>query len=198
LEDQIDVLLSLDPTVTDFCEQPLRVRVFIDGDWHSSVLDYWIRRHDGRELFREAKYESDLGARARLPRLDLQLRIQEQWSSKEGRDYGVLTDALTRQHVTRIRNGKLVLGFLRAQYPEDRRDDISAEIEMFVDKRARTYGEVMARFEPAPSALVAQALFSLLVVGRLSADLDAKPLNELTLFRRHDGSFDEHPLALQY
>lgn len=198
LEDQIDVLLSIDPTIEVFCEQPLKVQAVIDGEPHSSILDYWMRRYNGRELFREAKYESDLARRDRNPQLDLQLRVQEQWASDSGSDYGILTDALTRRYSCRVRNGKLILGFLRARYPTGRRDVLSGEIGAKVAKRPHTYGELLSRFRHAPLPLVAQSILSLLVVGNLAADLDTDPLNEDTLFREHAGPLDEHPFALQY
>lgn len=198
LEDQIDVLLSLDPTVDEFCEQALRIHAVIDGEPHSSILDYWIRLHDQRELFREAKYESDLAERASNPRLDLQLCVQERWSADGGHNYGLLTDALTRRHTTRIRNGKLVLGFLRTNYPEGRRDLLCTAIGLLLAVRPYSYGELMVRFHPSPSALIAQAVLSLLVTGHATADLDTEPLNADTMFREFRGPLDDHPLAIKY
>lgn len=198
LEDQLEVLISIDPTIEVFCEQAPRVHAVVDGQPHSSVLDFWMRRHDGRELFREAKYQSELARRDQDPRLDLQLRVQEQWAAERSSDYGVLTDAITRRYSDRMKNGKLILGFLRTRYPTERRDQLCGEIGTRLARRAHTYGELMARFCHAPQPLVAQAIFSLLVVGQLSADLDNEPLNEDTLFREHTGPLDEHSLAIPY
>lgn len=58
LENDHHLFVMCDPDIVDFCEQPLKMEFEVDGDIRTSIIDMWVKYRDGREEFREIKYES--------------------------------------------------------------------------------------------------------------------------------------------
>lgn len=54
------LLIETDPKVNSYCEQPLRIKQYIDGEWVESIFDMWIEWNDGSETFIEVKYSDEL------------------------------------------------------------------------------------------------------------------------------------------
>jgi hypothetical protein len=108
------VLVETNPYIINFCEQPLKIELEVEGKKHSTIFDMWVKWKDGKEEFIEIKYHSDLQhGNKRFEKTLKQLNLQKRWCEKENILYRVITEKEIRGNTIILENKKIILPYLR-------------------------------------------------------------------------------------
>lgn len=87
------ICLEMDYRVEKYCEQPLKVEVFFDGQTYETVFDIWVKYTDGSEEFQEIKLAEELeNKNAVSGRSYKQIAVQKSWCEQNGKNYVIRTD----------------------------------------------------------------------------------------------------------
>lgn len=106
--------LEVNADVEYFCEQPVEVKVFIDGDNKKTVFDMWVKYKDGREEYQEVKYESELiGDNEKAVRTQKQIEAQKKWCTENGQTHVIRTENEIHTGIFKVRNLKYIAGKIR-------------------------------------------------------------------------------------
>lgn len=149
LEYENILTLEMNPHVEYFCEQPLKVHVYIGGEIKDTIFDCWVKYVDGREEYQEVKYYSELNAdNDKGKRCREQVGAQKAWCIQNGETYNLRTDKNIELGDYYIRN----LSFLAAKARRFSTPNKEAEryIRNYLDGLGRTtvgFLDTSGRFE---------------------------------------------------
>jgi len=74
------LVMEMDPSVVQMCEQPLEIEIMVDGKNEKSILDFWIKYTDGSEEIQEVKSVESLKADSKdYIRTKAQMHKQKLW-----------------------------------------------------------------------------------------------------------------------
>lgn len=85
--------IEMDPTIVDFCEQPIKIEEIIDGHKRSSIPDMITKNIDGKYTLIEVKHKKEL----KNERVLRQIQIQKKWVSKNNYVHKIFTDEILKE-----------------------------------------------------------------------------------------------------
>jgi len=99
------LLVESNPEIVEFCEQARVMEGFVDGKLQRSIIDMWVKYHNGKEEFLEVKYSSDLSKEKVINKI----AIQKNWCDDHGFQHHVSTEENIRVNQLLLSNLKLLL-----------------------------------------------------------------------------------------
>ena len=84
--------LEFNPSVINFCEQPLKIEIDVDGKRESSIFDMWVLYETGFEEFQEVKYQKELVDNLTSSRSIDQIEKQKLWCQSNGYLHSIRTE----------------------------------------------------------------------------------------------------------
>lgn len=106
--------IETNPEIIDFCEQPLKIQCFVEGNLVESIFDMWVQYKDNTEEFMEVKYAIELAPdNSKSLRSKRQIEVQRQWCIEHQYNYSVRTDIEIRTSLTNLNNLKQIIGQVR-------------------------------------------------------------------------------------
>ncbi|MGQ7887562.1 TnsA endonuclease N-terminal domain-containing protein [Paenibacillus sp. WC2504] len=108
------ILIEFDKNVKYFCEQPLHVKEFVNGEWVDTIFDMWIMTVDNKYKFVEIKYAADLNPNHQdfSKRSSEQVEKQRKWCSSFGHPYEVHSEDFIYQNKLLLNNYKIMLPYI--------------------------------------------------------------------------------------
>lgn len=110
LENDYHLFVECNPDIIDFCEQPLKLEFEVVEKKRTSIIDMRVKYRDGREEFREIKYES-LFQEDNLKYYDTMRQIQKSWCEDRGFIHRVISDKDLRDNQSLKDNYRLIVAF---------------------------------------------------------------------------------------
>lgn len=108
------VLVEGNSNVDRFCEQPLKVVLYIAGKKYETIFDKWIKYKSGEEVFVEIKYSSELDPQnPKSVRALRQIEIQKAWCEERSFRYEIRTEQEIRKNPILLENTKALIPFIR-------------------------------------------------------------------------------------
>lgn len=106
--------IEVNPKIVSFCEQPLKVDGYFEGEYIDSIPDMWVKYEDGSEELIEVKYIKDLyGDSEESLRAIRQIEVQRQWCKKNNLMFSVKTEEEIRKDLIYLNNLKQIIGNVR-------------------------------------------------------------------------------------
>ncbi|MED2035503.1 Tn7 transposase TnsA N-terminal domain-containing protein [Bacillus thuringiensis] len=99
------LIIESNPTIIDFCEQPLLMNAHINGKFMTSIVDMWVKYNTGQEEFIEIKYVSDLIKQTVIN----QIAIQKHWCNEHRFQHRVKTEEHIRTNRMLLSNLKILV-----------------------------------------------------------------------------------------
>lgn len=99
------LIIESNPTIIDFCEQPLLMNAHINGKLMTSIVDMWVKYDTDHEEFIEIKYSSDLIKH----RVINQIAIQKHWCNEHRFQHHVRTEEHIRTNGILLSNLKILV-----------------------------------------------------------------------------------------
>lgn len=114
--------LEINPEVSTFCEQPLKIEILQENKLKHAIFDMWVQYKDGHEELQEVKYDSELkGEDDKCIRSQEQIRRQEEWCLLNNISFVVRTDKTIPLGKFFLKNANVMCAHLRRYVPtEDR------------------------------------------------------------------------------
>lgn len=184
LERDHGVIVEADPNVVRFCEQPLRIRIKLDGRDRETVIDMLVHFTDGRTQFREVKYASAVESAELDSRLTRQLTAQQEWAFVTANDYKIVTDHEIRQKPQFLRNWKQILSHLAPYASYDLAKIESDILAAFDERDSWPLGYLANNVSLRDQQAVKAAIFRLIHGGLCTAPLDLFPLTNSLIISR--------------
>ncbi|MBX3234694.1 MAG: TnsA endonuclease N-terminal domain-containing protein [Nitrospiraceae bacterium] len=184
LERDHGVIVEADPTVASFCEQPLRIKIKLDGRDRETVMDMLIQFTDGRTEYREIKYVNDVQAIDDHSRVSRQLAAQREWAFVTANDYKVVTDEEIRRNPTFLRNWKQILAYLATYASYDLSEIEHQLLAAFDIKPSWSLKDLERHLAPQDRQAVKASIFRLIHGGLCTAPLDVYPLTNSIAIQR--------------
>ena len=87
------ITLEMNPEVDFYCEQPREIHLFEDGIEKKSIPDAWVLYKNGKEVFQEVKYSSELDPDNEKSARNLeQIRRERKWCEENGFGFQLRTE----------------------------------------------------------------------------------------------------------
>lgn len=108
------ILIEFDPNVLTFCEQPLKIKYFLDNKLIESIFDMWVKYLNGDEFFIEVKYLKELNPNyEKSDRAIRQTKIQKLWCEENNKNYKVVTENEIRKNPVLLSNANTIVSFIK-------------------------------------------------------------------------------------
>ncbi|MBP1931945.1 hypothetical protein J2Z37_001946 [Ammoniphilus resinae] len=174
------VLIEGDPDILCFCEQPIKINVLLEGEMVESILDMWIQRKDGAEIFVEIKYAAELDPKNSnfSPRSLRQTSAQRKWCEQNGFKYEIRTDKEIRGNLVYLDNLKLILPYVRQRATPIETD--WHRILAAIKNRSNTIFHVEQQFPEIPKQRIRETICRMIYTGVIRSNIDKDPFNSTT------------------
>jgi hypothetical protein len=171
------LLVETNPSIIDFCEQPLEIKFFYNGKLRSSIFDMWIKYEDGIEEFREIKYQSHLEkSHPKYEDTIKQITIQREWCRTKGFLHSVQTDEIIRCNSLFVDNSRILVSYVRMVQPKH--STHLQEILEAMTPQPFTIQQLCHAFKHVPLIDVQIAIFLGVYLGELRAPLKESQINQ--------------------
>lgn len=188
-------LFEIDPTIKEWCEEPLEIQGLDDEDnLGASVLDFGILRHDGSDSYFEVKYQTQVDGAEHGSSTWRQLSIQRRWGRTTGSDYRLITDQKIRNRPELLLTAKQILTARRILCGERTLADQYSLLEAIPATAGTTY-EALRRKLALPDSKFMPAVADLVCSGALAVEPTTESLLADTRIWRHYGELKDHPYA---
>ncbi|MGY1423899.1 TnsA endonuclease N-terminal domain-containing protein [Bacillus cereus] len=166
------LLIEIDRTIKNFCEQPLKIQYFKDGRMKESIFDMWIQYHNQVEEFREVKHIVDLPT----SRAKQQIELQKNWCNDHGYSYKVVTDYNIRSNHILLDNAKIIIPYLKNSSDITIQDmnSILKFIEIYKNISIKDIKQSFNQWHPNK---VLHIIYRLLYNQEIHGDIEKSPLN---------------------
>lgn len=163
-----------DPSITHFCEHPLRVCVNVDGKDVVTIFDMIVRNGAGEWEFREVKYIDQLRSDERTI---VQTTAQRIWCDIHHVKYRIMTEKEIRRNPLWLHNWKTIVGYLNtvSSAALDRHRDHVRQV--LAANSPIPINAVQKILAPLDAQLVATIVFELIHRGECTGLLDTTPAN---------------------
>ncbi|MBY6035776.1 Tn7 transposase TnsA N-terminal domain-containing protein [Fictibacillus nanhaiensis] len=169
------VLVETNFNIVEFCEQPHKVFGSFEGKEHSSIFDMWIKWKDGKEVFIEIKYRSDLQPECKQYKKNIrQITIQKDWCNKKKKIHRVLTEHEIRENSILLDNKKIILPHLRNVNKIG--DAIRFKVIKEMRKEKMSLEELCLKVDDIPTHKLKQVVYILIYEERINSNIADKPL----------------------
>jgi len=166
--------LEMNPEILEFCEQPIKLQIEIDGTIENSILDMWVHYRNGTEEMQEVKYTIDLEQGTEFyERVKKQIQKQEQWCRINGYIYSIRTEKILDAGTYYINNLRYLYGLIkRLDIPLYRRY-LKLLINILLLKR------ITVRDIVNDNKLPVESIFSTIALGIYEGQIEANIFNEI-------------------
>jgi hypothetical protein len=175
------VLVEGDPDIVNFCEQPKELKVQSD-DYGivKSIMDMWIQRIDGTELFIEVKYPSELDHTHKnfSERSFKQTKAQKKWCDDNGFQFEIRTEKEIRRNPVYLDNLKLILPYVR-----QRKMPIETDwhrIRILLDKTSSTILQIEQHIPEISKQRLRETICRMIYTGVIRSNIEIAPFNSYT------------------
>jgi hypothetical protein len=108
------VLVETNPHVWSFCEQPLKIKLFLDGKYKYCIFDMWIKYTNGTESFIEVKYSNKIKPDIHKPNKNIiQINAEKMWCKQNNYKFELRTELEIRNDMVYLINMKSILFNIR-------------------------------------------------------------------------------------
>ena len=97
--------VETDPSIINFCEQPIKMEIIENSRTHSSIIDMWVKYKNGEETFIEIKYSNDLLKES----VKKQIYIQGVWCRANQIKHLIKTEKDIKLNPIKLSNLKLLI-----------------------------------------------------------------------------------------
>ena len=112
--------LEINPKVSSFCEQPLKIKLLQENQVKHAIFDMWVCYRDGRDELQEVKYASELtGDSPEALRSQEQIRREESWCKDNNIDFVIRTDKTISKGRYFLNNANTIAAHLRRYIPTE-------------------------------------------------------------------------------
>ncbi|MGM8216356.1 TnsA endonuclease N-terminal domain-containing protein [Bacillaceae bacterium W0354] len=170
------VLIETDCTIKRFCEQPLKINGRFAGKEVASIFDMWIEYDDGKQEFREVKYERDL--RPSSPKFEDVMRqttLQREWCLHNNFSYRIITDSEIRTGKTYLDNLKVMLPYLNSRNNMAETD--CYKVIKVIRNGSTKINAIYKELDTLPKYKIRSILYYLIYIKRISTNIKEKSLN---------------------
>lgn len=163
-----------DPSITHFCEHPLRVRVSVDGEDVTTMFDMIVRKGARDWEVREVKYVSQLHSN---PRAIRQTKAQRTWCELHHAKYRVMTEEQIRHNPLWLNNWKLIIAYLNTANPETVNRYRGQVLQVLRANAPIPLNGLHKELSSLHHQLISTIVFDLIHKGECIAPLDTIPVN---------------------
>jgi hypothetical protein len=179
------ILVETNPSVETFCEQPLRIKQHLNGEWIESIFDMWVKFHDGNEIFVEVKYSEELDPNHKnFNRVKRQTDVQKEWCQSNGKKHSIQTEKEIRGNRVYLENMRYLLPFARQHKSAEK---IVTQIVKFLKKGSLSIEDIQKGLSEIPTNTLRGCIYCLLYEGILySENINYVPLGKQTVVKYHE------------
>jgi hypothetical protein len=179
------ILIETNPIVETFCEQPLRIKQSLNGEWVESIFDMWFKYYDGTETFVEVKYSEELEPNHKnYDRVKRQTDAQKAWCQSNGKNHLIQTEKDIRGNRIYLENMRYLLPFVRQR---KYLDEIANQITELLKKGSLPIDDVQTNLSKIPVRKIRECIYCLLYEGILrSENIHYVPLGKQTVVKYHE------------
>ncbi len=170
------VLIESDLEVKDFCEQPLKINYVYNGKKEESIFDMWVRYNDGKEIFLEIKYSSELDSKnPKSKRAIKQTKVQRLWSEENGFNYEIRTEKEIRSNIVYLNNLKSIISYTktRSYYNEK---DVALVLKTIGTEKHKIV-DILNEISSLSNQQSLQTLYGLVYEGKVKSNINEKVLD---------------------
>ncbi|MEK4510805.1 hypothetical protein EJP82_06610 [Paenibacillus anaericanus] len=115
------LLIEFDRSIKEFCEQPLHVNDYVNGEYINTIFDMWTIDVDRKEMFIEVKYSNELDLKSLKfsPRSFRQVQSQKLWCQEMGYDHEVHTDEWIYKNRLYVNNLRKIIPYIDKRKPNN-------------------------------------------------------------------------------
>jgi hypothetical protein len=179
------ILVETNPMVVSFCEQPLRIKQCLNGEWIESIFDMWIKYCDGNETFIEVKYSEELESNHKnYERVKRQITAQKEWCKSNGKKHLIQTEKEIRGNRIFLENMRYLLPFVRQRTNSEK---LANQIIELSKKENLKVVDVQNSLPNIPIRKIRECIYCLLYQGVLrSENIQYIPLGKQTVVKYHE------------
>ncbi|WP_372999788.1 TnsA endonuclease N-terminal domain-containing protein [Lutispora sp.] len=171
------VLIETDPNVSDFCEQPVKIKRFYDGRYAESIIDMWVKYRDNTEQFLEIKYSNELDVNnPKSLRTLKQIRIQQDWCSENGYKHIVRTEKEIRSNPVYLENMKQLLPYLREDGSTNELD--KKRVLNFISNERYSISNIAEYLESISKQRILAVILNLIYRGEIHSNVANVPISD--------------------
>ncbi len=174
------ILVETNPKVKSFCEQPLRIKQCLNGEWVESIFDMWVEWIDGIETFVEVKYSEEFNPKHQnYLRVNRQTEAQKVWCQSAGKQYQVQTEKDIRGNRIYLENMRYLLPFARQRIRPVETDQ--QQVLRILQEQTLSIQDIQDRLPTISVSRVRESIYRLIYDGILHAiNIDCVPLGKQT------------------
>ncbi|GAB6989919.1 TnsA endonuclease N-terminal domain-containing protein [Paenibacillus pini] len=173
------ILIEFDRQIVDFCEQPLHVEEYVEGEWINTVFDMWVKTTTGEEKFIEVKYACELDQKHEKfsSRSFRQINSQEKWCAAQGYTHEVHTDNYIYKNRTLISNYRKMLPYIDNRKVQN--DLITKRLLNFLHQSGKQkLHSIEVQVGNCSKHEIREIVYNLIFKGILNSDLDKVMVGE--------------------
>ncbi|REE67014.1 TnsA endonuclease-like protein [Paenibacillus taihuensis] len=154
--------------VETYCEQYPEIPYLLDGELHTTIFDMLIKYRDGRVVYREVKYESELlSDDPRNYRTVRQIEAQRQYCLENGIIYEIMTDRSLRSSYKGLENRLKILSFVK----NNPVPSVASHLIKFV-RHDKLSLQALSEITSTPYPIILEACFWLFYRGEVLLNID--------------------------
>lgn len=165
------LLLESDSNVTSFCEQPLRINHFYNGEIVESIFDMWVKYRDGSECFIEVKYSNELDPNnPRSKRSLRQTAVQRDWCHCNGHLHIIKTEIDIRRNPIYLSNLKQIISYIKNRSAPIETDQF--KMLQILKRGLITLQNIEGQDHGISQQRIRESLFWLIYQGKINSNID--------------------------
>jgi hypothetical protein len=177
------ILVETNPRIVEFCEQPLRIKQFHNGDNVESIFDMWIKYVDDTEKFIEVKYSHEFHPKHKnYERVRRQTEAQRAWCKANNIDYEIQTEKEIRGNRIYLENMRYLLPIARQKVLSE--TDKQPIIDLLKQNKKLTIEEIQSMLFFDSIYRSREKIYRLIYEGEIGAENIAHvPLGKQTVVK---------------
>ncbi|HDX9577372.1 TPA: Tn7 transposase TnsA N-terminal domain-containing protein [Bacillus pseudomycoides] len=174
------LLVECDPTIKEFCEQPLKVEFFLNNKVRHSIPDMWILHTDNSEKIIEVKYTNSLIPKhPKYEETMQQITIQQEWCKTNGLNHEIKTEKDIRKNRILLDNYRKMIPFIRNY--SNSLDTINKLVFNALIKHSKLkLQDFIYIFQHEHPNQIYTSIIYLIYTGKIYSDFHINPLNKNT------------------
>lgn len=173
------VLVETNPKIKSFCEQPIRIKCFWEGNLVESIFDMWIKWDDEKEEFIEVKYLSELDpVNPKSDRSIRQTNVQRRWCADHRHNYRIQTEREIRDNSIFLANMKVVLSYVKKRLMPIETDIMN--ICKIIQQKKYTIGEIINIIPELDEERIFESISWMIYQGKIFSNVEKIPLSVKT------------------
>ena len=168
------LLIEINRSIIDFCEQPLHVKEYVGEKYVNTIFDMWTKSLNNKELFIEVKYAAELDPNSKdfSLRSYNQVQSQQLWCEANGYHYEIHTDQWIYSNRLYIKNLRKILPYIDKRKP---RNEVCAQklLHFVSNSGTKTIDTLEKAFIEMSKHQVRELICNLLYDGLLKSNIES-------------------------